>query len=272
MAISYFPGMPDAGSAAFYTRGFKTADTNAPEAIANGIKGLVWSPCIWLQGNRSEHNFEYADWCVLDFDNGELTLNEAVNNFCDMIHVIGTTKSHQKPKKGGPPTDRFRVMLKFDERVDNLRLYRWNMWKLTTVYPADPACKDGARFFYPCTEIVSASADGYTQEINTDLPDTFDRPPVRAVPVDGKGIPVWIKRVLSVVIPIGERNAEIYKMACDLTRCGFESGAVLDLVLRSATYRGTLPSPGLLREMQQTIASARRKVEREGTPTPKRSE
>lgn len=266
MAISYFPGLPDVGSAAHYTRGFKVADTNDVARLAQGLAHLVWSPCVWLEGHRRQDNFEFADWCVLDFDSGEMTLKDAVNDFCDMVHVIGTTKSHRVAKGGGPPVDRFRVALRFDERVDNLRLYRWNMWRLTEVFPADPACKDGARFFYPCVEIVSMSADGYTQELHKEIPPSFDRPAATVRSINAGMVPKWVQRELDQVIPIGERNTTLYKIAKDLRRCGFEPGTILHMVLRSTTYRETLASPKLLTEMQQTIASACRNIALEGGP------
>lgn len=273
VAISYFPGRADLGSAAKYTQGFKVADLNDPHRIAKGISSLVWSSCIWLQGYRKEVNFEYADWCALDFDSGELSLDQAVDNYCDMIHVIGTTKSHQKAKGGGQPVDRFRVLLKFDDRIDNLRLYRWNMYRLSQKLPADPACRDGARFFFPCTEIVSVSADGYTQEINTDIPDTFDRPAATRRAIESGQVPGWVQGALANVIPIGERNGTIYRIAKDLRRCGFGHDAIVHMILNSRTYRGTIIPPKLSREIEQTVGSAVKRVDLDGpisNPEPSR--
>lgn len=267
MAISYFPGRADAPSAAHYTRGFKVADTDDPARLAKGISSLVWSPCVWLQGHRTQLNFEFADWCVLDFDNGELTLEQAIQNFCDCVHVIGTTRNHQRVKGGKPAVDRFRVMLKFDERIDNLRLYRYQMFVASRHWPCDPACKDGARFFFPCTDIVSVSADGYTHEIDQDIPESFDRaPPSVRRDIAAGVVPRSVQRSLNCVIPVGERNTAVYGIAKDLRRCGFEAGTILHMILKSATYRETIVSPKLLKEINETVASACRKVELEGGP------
>ena len=62
------------------------------------IESHVWSPIIWKDGYRAKKNFTSARLLVLDFDDGNLTLEQAIEKFEPYIHIIGTTKSHQIEK------------------------------------------------------------------------------------------------------------------------------------------------------------------------------
>jgi hypothetical protein len=148
------------GKAHEYARGFKYLESNefddeyTFEYLERALTTRVWSPILFTNGIRTETNFKAVLACALDFDSPVTTLDWALETFKNHAHIIGTTKSHQKEKKG-ITCDRFRVVLLFNEIIKDLNLYKYNMGILTTKYNADKACKDGARFFFPCTEIVS---------------------------------------------------------------------------------------------------------------------
>jgi hypothetical protein len=144
-----------------------------------GIVRYPWSPCVWKDGDKRIANFLHADFIALDFDTPELPLAQAVNVFCDYIHVIGTTKSHQKDK-GGIVCDRYRVVLRLGGRVESAEAFSATLGHAMRHYPADKACKDAGRFFWPCSEIVSVNDDGFTADVMEPEPEkepalsTFD--------------------------------------------------------------------------------------------------
>jgi len=219
-----------------YCRGFNTADTDGVARIARGICSYVWSPCIWRDGNRNEDNFLRADWWALDFDNGEMTLTEACRLFCDMVHIIGTTKSHQIDK-GGKTCDRFRLLLKSTEPVTDVRDYRYTLKKLIDRHSSDPKTKDGGRMFYPCKRIVQTSAEGYTEDI---VPAPQERPIKNRFAAYRPAVmmPSYARFALTNVIPTGSRNSTWYGVAKDLGRVGLAPDEILARVIASPTYAG----------------------------------
>lgn len=142
-----------------YSKGFEVADTKDLERLSRGISKFVWSPIIWKNGLRHQKWYLNARYAVLDFDDGETTLEEAKRKFCDVNHIIGTTRNHQKSKGEKPAVDRFRVILEFEQPITDLRIFRYNMTVLIRRHGTDKLCKDGARFYYPCKEIVSVLTD-----------------------------------------------------------------------------------------------------------------
>lgn len=259
---------PYMASAAYrYQNGWRVVETDDVERLKNGISKCVWSPIAWKDGVRCEKNFLYAEWCVLDIDepSPDFTLRDVCAGFSHMKHIIGTTKSHQVAKGDRPTCDRFRLLFPFERRITDLRIYRWNMYRLQKIFPIDKACKDGARYFFPCKEIIQCDNEGYLQEVDENPPDWFERyqdphaqqwDARRGTPV----VPLWTRRQLDSIMPIGERNDLIYRIAKDLTRFGFQDEKkILDIVIHSATYSGQVSTP-LLQELRGTIKSAMKKV------------
>lgn len=223
--------------AAAYGKGFRVADTNVPARIARGMSSYTWSPCIWRDGVRKKTHFLRADWAVLDFDSGELTLAQALQLWCDCVHVIGTTRSHQKEKDGKPACDRFRVALLFERPVTDLRDYEHAVGALVELHGADPQARDGARYFFPCTQIVSISIEGYAEEWSAAPappdPDLALRRHKLAVYrfERYRKLPPWLERFLAhgAVVAKG-RNHTAYCAARTLTELGMERGAVYTAV------------------------------------------
>lgn len=149
-----------------YSYGFKNLETDDLTMISVLISNRVWSPIVWKNGKRDSANFIASNFLALDFDESDMTLDTAVNNvFCDQIHIIGTTKSHQIHKNRKLPCDRYRVVLKLDGTITDLDQYIGTISPLITHYGADESGKDGARFFYPCQDIISIGYDGYSEAI-----------------------------------------------------------------------------------------------------------
>ncbi len=234
-----------------YARGFKTADTNDIERLKKAICGWVWSPCVWRDGVRKQDNFLRADWCVLDVDSPEMTLEDACRRFCDMQHIIGTTKSHQKAK-GAVTCDRYRVLLRFERPILRLADYRFTMRKIVKRYPVDQQPKDGARFFFPCTQIVQGAADGYGEDV-FDAPAGFDDPNAMPRKYAAAGtVTPFARWALSAIVPTGERNTTWYRASKDLTKTGKDPMEILGLIVDSKTYCGQV-SPGLAAEIMTCV-------------------
>jgi hypothetical protein len=131
--------------------------------ISKHILTKSWSPIVFKGGERLQKNFLFSDWGVLDYENGT-TLEEAQNNFCDCVHIIGTTKSHTEE------SHRFRVLIPWMERITDLETFRYNQASFINKYDTDQACKDGARFYFPCTKIVSVNTEGFRLDVKAPPP------------------------------------------------------------------------------------------------------
>lgn len=245
--ISYYPGQVLVNQPWAYANGFKVIDTQDVQRISIGISKYVCSGNAWRDGRRLKENFLYSDWAVLDFDeDNEVNLEQAINNvFVDMIHIIGTTKSHQIEKKGQPPCDRFRVLLPWKERIENSRVYRWNMELLAKKYPIDLKALDAAHYFFPCQEIKSISAEGYSLDVDPNVPMDFDSP------IDPKEyrlyleekakrfaitqrLPPWVEDFLDYGKLIQKsRNVSCYVSALNLFECGYSFEEVVQALNRA---------------------------------------
>lgn len=222
--------------ARFFTPGFQTVDTNDHDRIAYGLAHFVCAPGVFKDGYRTQGNFLFADWIGFDFDDGEMTLTQAVENvFCDMQHVIGVTMSHQTDPEW---RDKFRVMIPLERRVDNLALYRHQIALGMKRWPCDEKCKDGARFFYPCREIISINRDGYAWEIDEHLPKAIDYGARSAARVDCGSIPIWVRSALRVEWPLHTRNDTCFRIGIALGILKYSPQRITDMILASPTYKG----------------------------------
>ena len=98
---------------------------------------------------RSNENFKSCSLLVLDVDR-DCSLENAKEKFKDYEHIIATTRSHRRDKNG-ITCDRFRVVIFLDGECTNASDYTatWAAAKLKWDF-VDGACKDLARFYYPC--------------------------------------------------------------------------------------------------------------------------
>lgn len=211
------------------------------EYIEHVICKKVWSPIKWRDGVRKESHFLGAFMCALDFDSPQTNLEWARKTFADYNCTIGTTKSHQK-EKNGVVCDRFRVCLWFDEPITELEKYKHNMALLIAKYGADRACKDGARFFFPCVEIVE-SHDG-------------DSIPASALPVavlEKTTLYSAHKRrgmnyVVNAQPAVSERNSTMFKEGCRLFRTKLDYNLIVD---KLRIISNGLPEEEFLRTLER---------------------
>ncbi len=240
-------------------------DTDDIERIARCVVGYVWSPIHFKDGHRRQANYIAANWCALDFESPEILLEDAQRIFCDRVHVIGTTRNH-RINKGGVVLDRFRVLLKWERPIDDLRVYRWNMRQMTERYPCDAACRDGARFFFPCQAITQQEAEGYLEEVSTEVPEWFDAALVPSFGADRKEdgtMPGWVAWALDRIIPHGERNRTVYRIAMDLTKYGMDEERVVRLIVAGKTYNGQA-EPNVMADIRKAVRNGAKKAREDG--------
>lgn len=203
------------------------------EAVEMAMSSGIWAGICWRGGRRKEAEFIFSDVCVMDFDDGQMTLDEAVKTFTDCEHWIGTTRSHQKAKGDRAPCDRFRVAIPWVSRIDDLRTYKFNMIEMTKRYPVDPQCKDAARLFYPCVELVSVSFDGYRQPVLAP-PHGFGKYDSSAAMAPGvRSLPAHVMHWLKWPAKPGQLRATYFKIGAALSQFGHPLPDAIELVRRS---------------------------------------
>lgn len=143
-----------AGKNAHDTGIAKPTETTWDE-LAQLIVSTNWSPGTFVDGKRLNSALESIELLVLDIDSG-CTIEQARAIFEPYKTIIATTKSHQKAKGDQPACDRFRVILQLDQPIRNDRDFKATWFEVHKLCPSiDPACKDSARFFYACKEVVA---------------------------------------------------------------------------------------------------------------------
>ena len=124
------------------------------------------------------------------------------------------------------------------ERVNDLRLYEHQLAVAVKRWPCDEKCKDGARFFYPCREIISIHPDGDPWEIDTNPPPEPDYKAKAVGRVRHGSIPAWVLSALRTVWPEGTKNDTCFRLGCALGVHGFSVEEIVDMILASPNYRG----------------------------------
>ena len=172
----------------------------------------------------------------MDFDDGELSLAQATENvFSDHIHIIGTTRNHQKPKGTKPPCDRFRVAIPFDKPIHNLYTYKHNLGLVADRYPVDRSMCDGADYFFPCQKIISIVSVGYKWNVLKPSPNpTLLKPEFPEIPSDKnkRSMPRWVFHFLvkgSMPKFYDSRNWAVYHSCLHLIERGYTDAEILEL-------------------------------------------
>lgn len=244
-----------------YSHGWKVADTMDLERIAKCIVSFVWSPSVFNHGHRAERNFLGSNFLSLDFEDERYTLPDAQLDFCDFNHIIGTTRNHRKIKDGRV-MDRFRVIIPVEETMRDLETYRYNIGLIIKKFPADRKCKDGARMFYPCSEIYQFRSDGFNASVSkpeTKVSVTFD-----AYHRAGLLTPFVLRCFRRGAKP-GFRNNTAFAVSMDLAKSRYTQQQAFDLVVKHI-YNGQIDA-SLESEISKTIASAYKTVERQKLTT-----
>lgn len=197
-------------------------ETIESESVGDTICQHSWSNIEW-EGERKQDNFKQAFFIALDFDGGK-TIKEILS-WCEELaleFVLGTTKSHQKEKpnakKFSEPCDRFRLILPTESVCSNLMDYRYTLSYFIDELGADRSCRDGARFFFPCQNVLyerkEARKTGWIK-----APATILHEPKRKKLNILKGreqngaMPVWISYLLMNGAQVGSRHSKCYAVA-----------------------------------------------------------
>jgi hypothetical protein len=199
------------------------------------MTSCIWSPICWRNNERKSDEFYCSDFLVLDYDDGRITLDDAKEWAKDFSHVIGTTKSHQK-EKSGLVCDRFRVVVPWENRITDLATYRQNMERILSMMGSDRACKDGARIYQPCTNIVSVGSGERIKWWPYEAPKPRYTGP--SYYETTKTIPPWLQDMMTMTPAQGLRNKTAYKIAYYLARYGFS-----EQECRSAVFSAPIDLP-----------------------------
>jgi len=238
----YHENTRDIGKAWAYASGWRAKNLPTAGELAQYVVKYPNSPCMWGgNGQRGKAKFRFADWLGLDFDEG-MTLERGLEVFGPYMHVIGTTRNHQRWKGDKPPCDRFRVFLRFGVRCESADDYEATAASLIEEYGADNACKDAARMFWPCVEIVSTS---YSGKIIHAVHDESVKKKAEAIErrnkkvssqyAPTKTIPGKTKLLLDFGhSKFDSRTVACYAAARDLMRVGFSFDEALQIIWNSA--------------------------------------
>ncbi|HUS87836.1 MAG TPA: primase C-terminal domain-containing protein [Desulfosporosinus sp.] len=220
---------------------YKNGWIKTSEALSLTLTNCAWSPCVWKNSERSKANFDFADLLAFDFD-GTWTLQQCID-YVRLINawcVIGITKSHQ------PDSHRFRLVLHWNKRINDLTVFEKNLSRFIDTLPADPACRDGGRFFYPCTKIIYQQNGIFIPVLDVETKKT--RPQKRYYASSKThDVPPWMANELATGIPDGSRNRTAFRFALHLKDRGLDKDKTVD-ILSSIT----LPE----NELRRTVASA----------------
>lgn len=209
---------------------FRVVNPQNLHQIINVITKRVWSPLVWQGGRRRSDFFMSCDWLVLDFDDGRWTLEDA-KTFCkakSYAYILGTTKSHQIAKGKNPACDRYRLIIPWNGRIKDIRVYKQNILRIASLIPCDPQCFDAARPYLPCKEIVAFSTGSGMPWYDYVAPRKIEYPK-RAQGI----VPSWLHAKMLTVPAHGERNKHAFQLAMCLARFGFSEDQVINEVLRA---------------------------------------
>lgn len=135
---------------------------NAPSASGRMVTGAY----------RTVQNCKLSNCFALDFDDGFSMIE--VKKICEsknLNYIIGTTKSHQKEKNGKPACDRFRLIIELSRVPKNAEEYHviWNYFNVLFMKHVDSSCRDLARFYYQCIEIIFEKYDSAKFDVDVIL-------------------------------------------------------------------------------------------------------
>lgn len=215
-----------------YSTGF--SELRNMSMLAEIVTTCVWSPIVWEQGARNSKHFAHASFMVLDFDEpGDESMADVNNALSDHKRIIALTKSHMK-QKNGVICERYRLVIPFNNVITDLNLYKHNMDCALKKYPwADQACKDGARFFYPCSKIVYVDrmAEYSWDTLKLVPPSIGSKSPI----LSGKEIPLWCLNFLNYgsLCKNKSRNLTVYAVCFELFSRGYSEVKVEEVVKRA---------------------------------------
>jgi len=226
-----------------YAKGFVPLLAKNNDQLEQAITRHVWSPCVWAGGVRLKKNFIGSDLCVLDVDNG-WRLNDCI----DYLRRIGTWSMVGITKSHTPAHHRMRIIMRWAKTIEDVTQYEYNLSRFIETTAADVACRDGARFYYPCRGIVY-------QQNGIDVPVLTQKrapSPPPGLPKNYDAVPPWMADELSSGVPEGRRNRSAFRFALHLKQRGVDEGHAREIL-------APIVSPGFTPgELGKTIWSAYR--------------
>lgn len=232
--FSLHSNVNDIGNHALYAKGFGVKIFKEIWQLAHACTQKLNSPAVWKYGIRKQENFAFAEFAVLDCDEGILTLEEAQEEFRPYTHIIGTTKSHRQ-LKGNKVFDRYRVFLRLEKRILKSEDYNATNLALAKLYGGDQQATAAHMAFMPLKEIVGFSEGGKCLPISvSSLVVVHKSRVINATGSDDRQIPYYIREWLEFGAPEGQRNLTCFKIASGLAKRGFFEDEILDLILNSS--------------------------------------
>jgi hypothetical protein len=229
-------------------QGFYEQAVTSLEMLSKVICTTNWSPILFKDGIRAIKNYERARFIGLDFDKG-MCLPEAIETFKKYTHIIGTTRSHQKEKVSAsglvePACDRFRVVLACENWCENFYDYTFTMCDIMKVLPNDKSCKDAARLFFPCKEIVSlGKGEKYPwlkepPKYAEQRAKRKERESKTFLANQGEGIiPPWLREELKSTHLYPSRHTRCYRLGAELMKQGYSLERTIDIVFSNPSLR-----------------------------------
>ncbi len=235
--ISFHPDQSNLYNPKCYHRGFVAVDTDDPHRIAKATSSYVISLQQFQNGYRHSSSFIGSNWIGLDFEDGP-SIEQITKTFCDIKHVVGTSRNHQRQKGDKPPSDRFHIFLQLPHPILDAADYKSILTWYINAYDADKACKDVARFFWPCREITSICDDGDFLDLKRakeqDPIERFRKKQRRRH--DNGSLSFNTRYALLNDIPIGQRHITFLKAANELARAGVSFEDATDRIISSPTF------------------------------------
>lgn len=228
---------------AYSHRHFYEVDLKNLEQLASLLLAKAWSPITWKDGLRLSQNFASSQIIALDFDDGRLTLENAKQllDEAGASYILATTKSHQKEKTSSSGTvtkacDRFRVVMVWDKPITDKNIYEYNMRFNMELWPCDPSCKDSARFFFPCREIVSLKKGSRIKVLEIPKNETKEElkrrndETMKRHKEEGT-LPAWLEAAIAFGCEEGGRHTLCYRIGANMEKLGYTEEETIKLIM-----------------------------------------
>jgi hypothetical protein len=180
--------------------------------------------------------------------------------------MIGTTKSHQKEKKSKtssvikPPVDRFRVIIPAVGFSSNILQFNYQMKRVAKAfYGIDSSCAEGARFYWPCREIVCHTSGKSYRAVKPASTEVLLKKIEQLKKNDrelGRAgfIPHDVLAFIKYGVSQGQRRPSLFKFAAKLTRYGWSRDEIMSKLLEAPFYKEDLKIHDMMRQIERGIS------------------
>jgi hypothetical protein len=132
------------------------------DSLLQGITEVDYCCGLFEGVRRHARAYRGATVAALDID-GSCSISAAISIFenSGLRFAIATTRNHQKPKNGGEPRDRFRVLIPLEQPISGIESHELVYGYLHDKFRfVDQACKDASRLYYRSVECIYISISG----------------------------------------------------------------------------------------------------------------